>query len=302
MLRPRLLNHRRAALCLALVCLLTACVTRAEYSTDPRIEGGVVSLVPSVHEWILVMGGASHIVARTEWDDDPRLAHLPSVGGELTPSLEVLAELRPGAVIMEEVGAPADVRASVAALGIDVRLLRLQTIDEVLVSIDSLGRWLDLEAQGTRVKALVRSELQAVQDRLSGVERPTTMFVVWQSPPIAAGAGPFVDDIITLAGGRNVFGDITGWPRVGIEEVVDRDPDIVLWPVGEASAKSLAEVRRLPGWREVGAVRRANIHFLEASLFARPGPRIGEAARRLAELLHPHRMTGTPVPIGNDDA
>ena len=259
-------------------------------------------MVPSVHEWILAMGGASHIVARTEWDDDPRLAHLPSVGGELTPSLEVLAELRPGAVIVEEVGAPAGVRASVAALGIDVRPLRLQTINDVLASIDSLGRWLDLEAQGTRVKALVRSELQAVQDRLSGLERPTTMFVVWQSPPIAAGAGTFVDEIITLAGGRNVFADLAGWPRVGIEAVVDRDPDIVLWPVGEASANSLAEVRRLPGWREVGAVRRANIHFLDASLFSRPGPRIGEAARRLAELLHPDRMTGTPVAIGNDDA
>src|SRR5439155_12135950 len=59
----------------------------------------IVSLVPSVTEILVALGAGDRLVARTEYDTDPTLARLPSVGGGLNPSLERLTVLRPDLVV-----------------------------------------------------------------------------------------------------------------------------------------------------------------------------------------------------------
>ena len=68
--------------------------------------------------------------------------------------------------------------------------------------------------------------------------RRRVFYVVYNDPPMTAGPGTFIDQLLDIAGADNVFSDATSkWPTVSLEEVVKRDPDIVVLPVGEMSAQ-----------------------------------------------------------------
>jgi iron complex transport system substrate-binding protein len=133
----------------------------------------------------------------------------------------------------------------------------------------------------------VRAELEAVRTSVRGQQQPTVFYVVGIDPPMTAGPQTFITQLIGVAGGRTAFPDVQAlWPQISLEEILHRQPDIVLLPVGKDSAASLARLRGEPGWRELRAVREGRITTVPADLMNRPGPRIGEAARLLRDALH----------------
>jgi iron complex transport system substrate-binding protein len=98
-----------------------------------------------------------------------------------------------------------------------------------------------------------------------------------------------MNDLVEIAGGRNIYGDVSAAsPTVSIEDVIHRDPDLIIaGPVGAA------HMRASTIWRSVGAVRRDRIIVVDTMLVGRPGARLGEAATTIARLLHPD-VAGLP--------
>ena len=130
--------------------------------------------------------------------------------------------------------------------------------------------------------------LRSVREAVAGRERTSVFYVVWYDPPTTSAAGTFIDELIQLAGGRNVFADAPGlWPQVSMEEVVRRQPDIILVSQTESTPIDLERFSSAVGWRELRAVREGRLVRVDANLYNRPGPRVAEAAQRLARLLHP---------------
>jgi iron complex transport system substrate-binding protein len=113
-------------------------------------------------------------------------------------------------------------------------------------------------------------------------------YVVFNDPPMTAGPQTFIGQLISLAGGRSIFDDARqNWPNVAIEEIVRRDPDVLIVPVGEFKTNSADRFHHMPGWRDLRAVRMGRIVTVPADLMSRPSPSIGEAARVLEHALHP---------------
>ena len=82
----------------------------------------------------------------------------------------------------------------------------------------------------------------------------------------------------------------------GMEEIVRRQPDLLILPVGEGPPLELERLRAMVGWRELQAVRDGNVVHIDASLFNRPGPNVTEAARRLAKILRPEAVSAPALP------
>ena len=111
-------------------------------------------------------------------------------------------------------------------------------------------------------------------------------FVVWPDPPRTAGPNTFITQVIGVAGGRPAFPDLAqDWPQISMEEVVRRQPDVVLLPVGESSASAAARIAASPAWQSLRAVREGRIALVEADLSNRPGPNIARAARAIHDSL-----------------
>lgn len=248
----------------------------------------VVSLIPAATEMILALGAHGRLVARTDYDRQDVLVHLPSIGQGLTPSLESLTALRPDLVIAWPDNTSRSVIQRLRELGISVYSPEIQKLDDIWRTIRGLGFLLDLENRADSLIRAMRIELERIDSAVTGLERPSVLYLVWYDPPTTTARGTFIHELIELAGGRNIFSDAPGrWPQVSIEEIVRRDPDILLVPRGPDSPIDLDVLEEATGWRRLAAIREGRVVPLDAELFNRPGPNVTKAAERLAEILHP---------------
>ena len=293
----RLLTRLGFALALAIASV--ACSgggDRADREEAAQPPQRIISLIPSATETIVALGAADRFVARTEFDVDPLLAHLPSVGEGLTPSLEQLAVLEPDLVVAWPDNASRSVIGRLEEFGVWVYSPQVQSLADLRAATLELGRILGLDGAADSLVNAIDTGLRSVRDAVSERERTSVFYVVWYDPPTTSGSGTFIDELIELAGGRNVFADAPGlWPQVSMEEVVRRQPHIILISQTESTPIDLERFEEAVGWRELRAVREGRIVQVDANLYNRPGPRVAEAARKLASLLHPGAFTTETV-------
>jgi len=244
----------------------------------------IVSMVPAATEWLVAMGAADRLVARTDFDRDPALEALPSVGG-LTPSVEWLISRRPDLVLAWADGPSRSTVARLEAVGTPVYVASAETVEEGLAIATDLGRLLGLEPVADSLIAAVRAGLDQVRRDADPRSEPSVLFLIELDPLTAAGPGTFVDELIRAAGGRNLLGDLRlSWPAVSLEEVLRRDPDIVL--MGTLSQPSVESLRARPGWRDLAAIRRGRVHPVDPYVVNRWGPGLHESAALLSSLIH----------------
>jgi iron complex transport system substrate-binding protein len=254
----------------------------------PRPPRRVVSLVPSATDIIVGLGATAQLVGRTRYDTDRAVAHLPSVGGGLDPSLETLLSLRPDVVIVWGTDGPAATRSMLEQAGVATFAARSEDTTDVFTTTARLGHLLGLDSTAVRLSERMRAELAAVRRSVAGRPSPTVFYVVATTPPTTAGPATFIGQLVEVAGGRLLFSDVAQlWPTVAIEEIVRRQPDVVVLPRGEDALGSPDALRGIAGWRELRAVREGRVVTVPAELMNRPGPRIGEAAALLRDALHP---------------
>jgi iron complex transport system substrate-binding protein len=248
----------------------------------------VVALVPSLTEVIMAIGAEDHLVARTDYDTHSGVLDLPSVGGGLDPSLERLVDLDVELVLMPEGRRAPALALRLGELGMEALTLGTNTLPELHGAIRRLGELLGEAEAADSLSGHIEAELSAVGRRLQGRPPVAVMYVIAAHPPMTTGPGTFVDTLISLAGGRNVFEDAAQeWPTVGFESIVARDPEVIVWSAGAPGEIEMEALREASGWRDVPAVQAGRVVFVDGNLFNRPGPRLPEAVRLLARGLHP---------------
>jgi iron complex transport system substrate-binding protein len=246
----------------------------------------VVSLVPSYTDALVAMGAADRLVARTDYDHHAEIARLPSVGGGLDPSLEVLAGLRPDLVIAWQERSPRLTRR-LGEMGIAVFTVQTQDTTDALRGIEEMGTLLGEEAAAAALLADLRGRFAAVRASVADRPRRSVLYLVGIDPPRTAGSETFPLQLVGLAGGETVFADVSGWPQVSLEAVVRRDPDVILLPTGEHDARLAERIREMPGWRDLRAVREGRVRPLPVDTVNRPGPAMGRSAELLRDAIHP---------------
>jgi len=245
----------------------------------------VFSVVPSLTESVSELD-AGVLIARTRFDRAPELAHLPSLGEAMQPNLEALAGLEPDLVIIWAGTFQRAVGERLAALDIPVYRADVQTIADVRSHLRRLGTLLGREERAAALVGSLDLELEGVAAAVRGRERVDVYYSVWHDPPQTTGPGTFIDQVIEQAGGRNIFGDAArSWPRVSVEAILRRDPDALIIARSAPDAPGAPWLEG-PGWRELRAVRDGRYLLVDGDLFNRPGPRVAEAARRMAHFLH----------------
>ncbi len=138
-----------------------------------------------------------------------------------------------------------------------------------------------------------------IQARTRNRPRRSLLFVVGRTPGrleglIAVGRGSYLNAIIDIAGGRNVLADSpVDYPKISLETVLARNPDVIV-DMGEmAETKGVTEERKqqvVALWRQrssLQAVAAGRVYAVASDIFVVPGPRVVEAAEAFARMLHP---------------
>ena len=250
----------------------------------PRPRSRIVSLIPATTEILFALGAGDRVVGRTHWDGwPPEVQQVPDLGDGIRPSIETVIGARPDLVILYASGDNRDAARALRSAGIDVISLRIDSIAEFERATLLLGDAVGESARARTVVDSVRATLDRVRSATSGRPRPTIFMLAWDTPLMTIGSGSFLSELVEIAGGQNVFGDLEGpSPQVSFEEVLRRDPQYILGR--PETAGNLAARER---WRRLPAVREGRVLVMDTVVVGRPGVRLGEAAVSIARLLHP---------------
>lgn len=258
------------------VQLIDAAGTRHTFENAPR---RIVSLVPSATEALLAMAGADNLVGRTDYDRMPELHDLPSVGGGLQPNLEILVSLDLDLVIRFAGDSDLATAERLTDLAIPHFAVQPDGIEDVFTIIRDLGQITGKVDAATELLGEIRDALGDVAQRVAGLPEPRVAYLLGGDPPWVAGSGTYIDELITAAGGDNVFGDLGPlYAPVSVEALLDRRLDLILLSDGLTRPPALGHLptAMLPPSVEI------------------PGPRLGQAARDIARLIHPGAFEDGP--------
>jgi len=259
--------------------------------TDGRFAERVVSLNPAATEAIFAIGASSHLVGRSRWDEFPAEAKaVMPVGDGIRPNVEMVLGQRPTLVVLY---ATADNRAAATAFraaGVRTLTLRVDRIAQFVSLVTRLGIALNATTQAKIVADSVQRTLDRVREVTRGLTPVRVVWPVSLSPVMVVGSGSYLDELLQIAGANNVFHDVAApSPMVSIEEIVKRDPSVVV-----TSAKTSAALRASDGWRAVRAVAENRIALDDPALTGRPSVVLGMAAVSLARALHPELAARLP--------
>lgn len=249
----------------------------------------IVSLVPVATEILFSLGEGGRLAGRSRFDDyPPEVRQVPDVGDAIRPSVESVLLRRPDLVILIGGSDNSEAVREMERLQVPYVVVLFNTLDDLRTNIQRLGRIVGREDAASTLWAGIERDLEAVRTAVEGRPRPGVYYDVGYPPAFTVGAGSYLDALLTTAGGRNVFGDLASpSPRVSLEAIMDRDPDIIVFPVsGRAQARS-AGLQERPGWENLRAVRSGAVVEVPAEIVHRLGPRVAEAAWLVALALHP---------------
>ena len=119
------------------------------------------------------------------------------------------------------------------------------------------------------------------------------LYVLNTDPLQTVGPGSFIHQLIEAAGGANIAaGTSTAYPRFALEEVLARDPEVIVFPVGTAEGIPEEEQQQWRRWSSLSAVKHNRLVLVPSVLVDRPGPRIVEGLELLAKAIHPEAFHG----------
>lgn len=266
-------------------CAISGAVScrRRPAPAGPAKGPRIVSVSGSTTEAIFAIGAGEQLVGRSKFCDFPEEARkLPVVGGYVDPNLEAILALAPDLVI----GARGPIgTALVRALEerkIATWFPETESIDAILAMIEGLGVRTGREGAAQALAAELRARRSAIAAALADRPRPRTLLLFEKRPISAAGPRSFPDEMLALAGGRNVVEGGPPYASLALERVIALEPELIIdAEMGEAATPFDQT------WSSVRAVREGRVAQIRDESVLRPGPRVLDGVAILARAIHP---------------
>ena len=286
---PRVRRHAS----LAFVVLTVAAWRVAPRAADEPQR--IISLVPSTTEMLFVMGAGRRVAGVSNYDHfPPDVERLPKVGGLLDPNVERLLSLKPDLVIVYDT--QTDLKRQLERARIPMFGYVHRGLPDITQTMRALGERIGMKAAADAAASRIEQQLAAIRARVADRPRPKTLLIFGREAGTlrhidASGGYGFLHDILELAGGADVLGDLEKQVvDMSTEMILSRAPEVILeLHYGESLKPERfdAERRVWNALPSVPAVKNNRVFLLAGDEFVVPGPRIVVAADRFARTLHP---------------
>ena len=258
----------------------------------------IVSTAPSITELLYALGLGDRVVGVDRFSRYPAEAlRKPKIGDYANPNLETIASLRPDLVIIPT--NPVKLADRLGTLRLKVLEIDQEGLAKLYESFRIVGQATGATAQAAKLDSTVRAQLEAVRASAAPLKRTRMMFVVGRTPNrldglIVVGQASYLNEIIALAGGENVFRDaVASYPGVSLEEVLARNPDVIFDMGDMADTTGVTDEHKrevVSLWGRLGsvsAVKQHRVYAVASDVYVVPGPRVVDAAKSFFAMLHP---------------
>jgi len=257
--------------------------------TIPEQPERIISLSPANTEILFALGLGEKVVGITNVCNYPsQVQEKEKIGGYANPNLEKIIKLKPD-LILTSYGNPAKIINQLEELNYTVVGLNPKNIEDIISSITMVGKLTGKDEEAARLTEEMKKRMEAVLSKTNSLikdNKPRVLYVVWYKPLWTAGSGTFIDELIQKAGGANIAGDLSGWPKISLEIVIERNPQVII--VGEGHPGGLVETVKGEGLLWItDAFKYNQIYTINADIVSRTGPRIVDALEEIAKIIHP---------------
>lgn len=260
----------------------------------------VVAMQPSDCEILCAIGCEDALVGIGQYCDYPAsITSLPVVQSGAETNVEEILALEPQVVLMNDMAQSEEQVKQLEENGVKVVVSSATDIEGVYYAIRMIGTLMgkadaaeavvaDMQDTFADIRSKAQDEGKTVYFEVSPLE-----YGLW-----TAGAGTFMDELATICGLTNAFGDVNDWASISEEQVIARDPDYIVTITmyyGEGPTP-VEEIMGREGWQDLKAVKDGQVfNASDSNALSRPGPRLKDAAVELYDFIYGEAAEAEPA-------
>ena len=251
----------------------------------------VIPLSAATGDILYVLGCLDNCVGRGELCDYPEeILLLPKVNSGNDTNVEEIIALGPEVVFMSTMAQTTEQMDALEAAGIKVVVTDAQSIDGIYDEIRLIGTVMGKDEEAEKVVSDMKAVFAELESNATGDGTRTVYFEV--SPLMyglwTAGNGTFMNELAKMLKLKNIFEDVDAWAQVSEEQVIERNPDliVILSTPGVDPGEYISEVLSRKGWEGVTAVINGNVLMDTDSRLTRPSQRLTEGAKMLYDFVY----------------
>jgi len=249
----------------------------------------IASLSPAATEILFAVGAGDQVAAVDKFSNYPPEAKTRQQLDAFEPNVEAIAGAQPDLVFV--VYDPGNLVDGLTNAGLTVFFLETPTsVEGVLDQIRVLGQATGHPQEAEELVTTMEQGISAIEERLAGVEQGPRLFHEVDNQLYTVAPDSFVGNLYTILKAQNIAaGSDQAFPQLSQEAIIEADPEVII--LGDAAGGESADtVKARPGWGSISAVQSNRIYVIDPDIVSRPGPRLVDALKTLAQMLYPERF------------
>ncbi len=242
----------------------------------------VITLAPNLTEMIYEVGAGQKLVGNTLFCNYPEKAKsVEKIGDMLTVDYEKIVSLQPDLIFITKEGNKKNIYQKLISLKFKVFVSDPKSFEDIKRTFLKIGKIFGKEKSAREKIKSWDSTVDSVKNEAKKLPTKSVMFLVSVKPIMLAGKNTFINEILQICGFQNIADSSQlRYPVFSREEIVKKNPDYIIM-FESKNLRAEAVKNAYPEWKELKAVKNNNIIFVDADLFARPGPRFFKAVKFL---------------------
>ncbi len=250
----------------------------------------IVSLSPACTESLFAIGAGDEVVGDTEYCNYPEQAQsIEKVGSFSEPNVEKILSLDPDLIVTNS-NLSDDARKQLENAGMKVFVADPKTVTDVQKYLVNLGEILNKNDNAAKVVNNMQTELNDIVDKLKDVENEKSVFVDLGSY-YTVGPGSLLNNELENLKAVNIAGNSdSAYPVLTTEQIIKDNPDVYI-----SLYTPLSDLQKVPGFDQINAFKNNQVYSYSdvsenADMISRPGPRVVDGMKILAQDIYPDQF------------
>jgi iron complex transport system substrate-binding protein len=259
------------------------------FSTTSFATKKIISIAPSNTEILIDIGLAKNLIAvdQTSKETLEVPSDITSVGLINDVNIELLLKLNPDIIIASEHNIKWDSNFLNILENLGIKVYYIPTPKNILDIISTIQLIGDITAQKEEAQFLITNfydELEKIKKVTSNLNNKKTIYFEINPDPqiFSFGANTFLNEMIEITGGRNIFQSNIGWFFVNKEIILEKDPDIIF--TNFPNQNSVVEILQRESWQNLKAIKNKKVFQIDESSL-RPSHRSIKAMQQMQKLI-----------------
>ena len=246
----------------------------------------IISLSPTVTEDLFAIGAGRQVIAVDNQSNYPKRAPQTGLSG-YDPNVEAVANYHPDLVLISY--DPGNFASQLRQLGIKVRFeAAANNLKQAYRQILGIGQLVGHTRGAKAVVHSMRAHLAAIVAGVPTTRRHLRVYHELDPTYYSATSSTFIGSVYKLFGFRDIADGAGsaggGYPQLSGEDIIAKNPQIVVLADTKCCGQSYTSVATRPGWSNIAAVQHHRVVTANDDVASRWGPRIVQFARTVARI------------------